>query len=328
MPAGFPMPSQKIRGFIRAFMTLAPNFPTAAATTSSLGYVMWRPTLASDVTCVTYTNGGPPTTTLNGGTPFNDGNWQVTNAPMVKLPYTASQFTAQTVEGRLVSGCVRVRYTGTETARGGSISLFEDPDHLSVATQSINGINTFDSCGKERPRGDGTWSQINWSGPAKQKETEYVIDDGQVGAGFPIVGAFAPPCVIIAINQADAHAAGASTNQTQVYEFEVWQNMEYIGRDVPGKTNNEFDQQGSGAVWSAGKIASSQQYSLAPTGPAANIFRAELRKQAAELGKKTFAPKQGGSFGGNLFNSVVSSVHPTAGLLLKSFRRSRNPTIV
>lgn len=327
MPAGFPMPSQKLRAFVRGVMALSPNATTAATTTNSIGFISWRPVLANDLNCVTYTDGSFPTGPVNAGTPFNSPSWTVVSAPMPKLQYNTAQFTAKNVEGRMVSGCLRVRYASNENIRSGIVSLFEDPDHLAIDAQTLNTISLFDSCGKERPNGDGAWHQINWSGPAKQAETEYVTQSSET---VPVVGAFAPACVVICISQADAHTAGLTTVNALNYEFECWQNMEYIGRDVPAKTNNEMDPAGSAAVWSAAKIAQSQSDSLQPNTRAAGIFQEELRKQAGaglHAVKKAFAPKVGGSFGGNLFNGVVSAFSPRLGGALMGLRSIRNPSL-
>lgn len=297
------MPSQKVRAFIRNFMYAAPNDPVVANQVFNIGYATWRPTLANDVGCVTATNGVAPVGAVSGLTAFNSANWSTVTYNMTKIPYSAAQFTASNVEGRLVSGCLRIRYAGEEDIRSGVVSLFEDPDHLDVGPQSVSSISSFDSCGKQRPSGDGQWHQINWSGPARQAETEYVRDDGQA---VPTVGAFTVPCIVIAVNQQNMRPGGAAVAlQSAIYELECWQNLEFIGRDVVGKTNNQLDEQGSKNVFGAAKVAQSQSDPLAPNSPAAQVFRNNLRQ--------AFAPKQGGTALGNFLQGAASAIHPGLG---------------
>jgi len=135
LPAGFPMPSQKIRVFTRGLMSTG---------TTGDGYISWQPTIGSTTTGVAVTSAisvGTPATAFNAFT-------NLIQTAITKIPYTDAQITGGNVQGRLVSGCVRVRYAGTEDARAGIVSLFEDPDHLSVLTLSTNTMSTFDSCGK------------------------------------------------------------------------------------------------------------------------------------------------------------------------------------
>lgn len=302
LPAGFPMPSQKIRVFTRGIMYAQPNNTTLATSSNCIGYILWRPVLANDVSVITYTNSSLPSGAVSEATAFNSANWSVTSVNMTKIPYASSTMVAPaTVQGRLVSGCIRIRYAGQEDFRSGIVSLFEDPDHLGVETSSVNGISLFDSCGKQRPFGDGGWHQINWSGPCFQNETEYRLNNG-----VALPGVFANTTHVIAISGVNPVTAGASSGLMAVpFEWECWQNMEYMGRDVVGKTNNMLDEQGAKNVFNAAKVAQSQSEPLNPTSKSASVFRDELRR--------AFAPKAGGTFVGNALQSLATGIHPGLG---------------
>lgn len=279
LPAGFPMPSQKIRAFVRGLMSTG---------TTGDGWIAWTPVIANDITVVTNT------TSLSTGTAatlFLPTSWGGTvnnpSSPMSKLPYTSTQITNGNVQGRLVSGCLRVRYAGNENVRSGVVTLFEDPDHLTVTGQSSNTISLFDSCGKERVSGDGSWHQINWSGPCKMAETEYIS-----------TGQFAPPCVVIAIN---GTLNGAGSPGPAPFEYECWQNLEFLGRDVVGKTPNHMDEHASNKVWAAAKDMQSQSEPFNPSTAAQKGFMSMV------------APKEGGTRVGNALQRIATGINPLLG---------------
>lgn len=278
LPAGFPMPSQKIRVFARGFLSTG---------TTGDGFIMWKPILANDVvdTIVT-TSAASVGTAATAFTAFTNP----VNSVISKIPYTTAQLTGLNVEGRLVSGCIRIRYSGTEDSRSGVVSLFEDPDHFTTSTQSANGISLFDSCGKQRVYGDGAWHQINWSGPCRMNEQEYLAT-AAFGGNFT-------HCIAINGTTTAAGALGPAP-----FEWECWENLEYLGRDVIGKTNNTLDPQGTSQVIADAKKLQSQSDPLNPT-----TGKSLLQK----LGSLT-KPKEGGTFVGNALQGIVSAIHPLAG---------------
>lgn len=282
LPAGFPMPSQKIRVFARGFM---------ATGVTGDGFIMWTPQLANDATAVTNS-----TAASVGGaaTAFNAFTAPVATV-LAKIPYTTAQLTGGTVEGRLVSGCLRCRYSGTEDLRAGVVSLFEDPDHVGIGGLTANGISLFDSCGKQRVFGDGGWHQINWSGPCKQAEQEYIQGS-----------AFAPVVVVISIN--GTIAAGGALGAAP-FEWECWENLEYLGRDVVGKTNNVLDPQGTAAVIGAAKVAQSGSDPLNPS-------------TGGSMLRKLFAGKPGGTAAGDIIHGAVSMINPGAGMIYGGLRKA------
>jgi len=283
LPAGFPMPSQKIRVFARGFMSTG---------TTGDGFIFWRPVLVNDAISLTHSTAlsvGTAATLFNAFTNLN-------TALIAKIPYTTAQLTGGLVEGRLVSACVRVRYSGTEDLRSGVVSLFEDPDHLDVAGSTANSISLFDSCGKQRVFGDGGWHQINWSGPCKQAEQEYVQ-----------TAAYAVNCIVLAINgTVNAGGLGAAP-----FEYECWENLEFLGRDVVGKTNNVLDPQGTSKVVGDMKVAQSGPEPLNP-------------QTGGKVLARILGPKPGGTLLGNAMQAGMSAVNPVLGLAWGAVRQAFN----
>lgn len=231
IPQGFPMPSQKVRAFMRGVCSTG-----YMAGGAGYGFLMFIPSIANDATMIKATTGGDGTTTGNAISTslFSDtARYPVNNVLMSKLPYTTAQLGADQIEGRLVSACIRVRYMGREDERSGAITLLETPDHEDILGQSYNQIQQYEAATTERPTGEGAWSQINWSGPAKSTEVNYTT--------LPTVSGGNAPMII--------HLqAGTTTNQRRDYEYECWVNVEYVGRVAVGKTLVEVDPAGFAAV--------------------------------------------------------------------------------
>lgn len=299
VPSGFPIPSQKVRAFVRG---------TLSTGTGGNGYIMWSPALVNDQGQLTVTQAG---NTAAGNVAFDNIAYTGTNSSSFqnKLPYTTAQLTAGQVQARIVSGCIRVRYAGSEQTRSGIITMLEDPDHLALTSSNPQSIASFEGANRERPNGDGAWSQLNWSGPAKTTEVEYVQTAFQTGPSGQNV-----MMILITGTNNGAGALGPAT-----FEFESWINVEYIGRDVVGKTDNVNDQRGMDKVISATKtVANTAQESLNPTATST-----VSRLVDAHSGAPTMA--------GDVLEGVAGMIHPTLGRLwsrgrsrLRSFSQSRS----
>lgn len=279
VPSGFPIPSQKARSFIRGTMSTG---------TAGNGYILWSPTLVNDANNVIYTSAA---NTAALGDALTNASYTASNVTgqQTKLPYTTAQLASGTVQGRIVSGCIRVRYAGPEDSRSGIITMLEDPDHLALNGYTPAQIASFEGANRERPNGDGAWSQVNWSGPSKEAEVEYVQTPQQNNA---------VNCIAILVNSTvnNAGALGAAA-----FEFEAWVNVEYIGRDVQGKTDNQNDQSGMDRILSAAKaVAGTAQQSLNPSA-------------TQTVMGKVFAAKPGGTMVGNALQSAASAIHPALG---------------
>jgi len=283
------MPSQKVRVFARGMM---------ATGTTGNGWICWTPVIVNThTTAVRYTQAASVGAEADIFNTFSG----ILSSALTKIPYTNTQLTNGSVQGRLVSGCLRVRYAGAEDLRSGIVSLFEDPDHLAVdSVYSNTTMGTFDSCGKERVSGEGTWHQINWSGPAKQAEQEYIQSS-----------AYSTPCILISINGTVGAAGGLGSAP---FEWEVWENLEFLGRDVVGKTNNMLDPTGTSHVIGAAKAAQSGSEPLSPSNP----------KTAGEFVRSVLAPVPGGSMMGNLASAAVHTINPGLGRIYDRFRNNFN----
>jgi len=260
--------------------------------TTGDGFIMWHPMLSqTNTTAVTTTTSASVGGT---GTAFSAFTNLQTLA-FTKIPYNDAQLTGGNVQGRLVSGCIKVRYSGSEDTRSGIVSLFEDPDHLSVTAQTATSISSFESCGKERVSGDGEWHSVNWSGPAKQNEQEYVGSATYTGN----------PCVVIAIN---GTLNGAGAGGPAPFEFEAWENLEYIGRDVVGKTDNQLAEEWTKKIGAAAKSIASQSNSF-------NAGRAGEFLRAAGLSGNPNARSQGGAgtMAGDALSAAAHAINPSLG---------------
>jgi len=222
VPSGFPMPSQKTRCVNRGTFTLG---------TTGNGFIVLRPLIVNDQAALLFTGSA---SVGDAGTALTSFTNLATDS-FSKLPFTTAQVvTNAEAAGRVVSACLRVRYAGTESSRAGIISSCEHPDHNSLQILSSNEINQFESSYRERPSGDGQWSQVNWSGPCQPQEVEYLST-----ANVSNLLASSTSVLSICINGGAASAA---------YEYEAWINVEYIGRITQGRTTNKCDEQGYGNV--------------------------------------------------------------------------------
>jgi len=117
--------------------------------------------------------------------------------------------------------------------------------------------------------------------------------------------------IVIAINGTQTAAGAAGP---QVFEYEVWENLEFLGRDVVGKTNNSLDAVGTQEVVGDAKKTQSQSDPLNPT-------------TGKDILRKVFASKSGGTVVGNTLQSFVSSLNPAAGAIWAAGRSALNSSL-
>lgn len=218
LPSGFPMPSQKVRSFARG---------TFACGTTGVGYIYMNAASTNDVVAAIATSStsvGTNSTVLSSFT-------NTTSINNVKNPYSAAQvFTNKLVAARLVSQCIRIRYAGVESSRNGIVTTIESPDHEAINSLTPDQINLFEQAERYRPSGEGEWCTVSWSGPVAPVETQY-----QNATSLALNGA---ACMGILVQ-------GIASD---LYEYEIWQNLEYIGSAAIGKTLSHVDEQGYGKV--------------------------------------------------------------------------------
>lgn len=244
VPSAFPIPSQKARGWVKGSFVL---------NTAGVGLLLFKPgILVSDSPGLPIQFSGA-TGTATTTTAFSDANAGVwfgaaggfagvisPNLNMANLPFTNSDITSgsTSLDGRYVSGCIRCRYTGTEDGRNGTVTTFEEPNHQSIMGMTITSVKSHNSAHSMRPKIDGSWHQLNWSGPVTQSECEFFSQAtiyGPLGATPGETGR-AVGCICIEGKAGDT------------YEFECWANIEYSGAKATAKTPSEADPQGLGKV--------------------------------------------------------------------------------
>ena len=151
--------------------------------------------------------------------------------------YSASQFSAQGAQVRLVSMGLRIRWAGTELNRGGRIILYEDPEH---ADWSTTGISLSQLLSNEKAREfkvSEDWTTLCHSGPVMPSEYDFATTPfGPFGSSST------PAHYLLALVQG---AAG------QALDFEVFWNYEVSGRNVRGKSRSDADDLGFTTVSSA-----------------------------------------------------------------------------
>lgn len=133
-------------------------------------------------------------------------------------PFTYSQFNTGSgaVEWRPVSIGVRVRYSGTELNRGGTIYAIEEPDHMDLNNEGVAGLMAYPKC--YRAHVTREWTTCNWL-PKRATEVEYTALSYYKNLSFPLM-------IMIVAPTADPAS----------YDFEVVMNYEAIGYQVPTRT--------------------------------------------------------------------------------------------
>lgn len=224
VPFGFPQATKKSKGFTTGRM---------ACGTSGVGYVLANASTVNDVAVCTYTGAtsvGTTATALNAFTNLG-------TALQANLPYAAASVGASgtLVQTRLVSQILKVRYAGTEANRNGSVYCVENPIHGDISAMTPSQVFTMPARTNARPKMDGSWHTVLWSGPVAQNEAVLGVTStfaSRTGyAGIVILG-----------------TAG------DIYDFEVYTQIEYAGQ-IDGTGPAEADAEGYTAIISTVKNA-------------------------------------------------------------------------
>lgn len=261
----FPLPSQKLRPFTRGTFQLG---------TTGFGFIQVAPTTTRDAPACIHSNAATvmsSSTTIAGV--VLSGNWG--SQTLSSLPYTIAQTAVGTgtLQSRVVSLGVRVRYAGIESTRSGTIACYEEQDHVGQAVDGMawNGVLVHPSATVSRPSGDGSWDgTVCTSGPVSPLELEFNI--GSYPARIPTEQtiAFAGYLAIF--------VAGSPGDK---YDFEIFEHIEYIGTAVPGKTPSFADTDQYGKIaQSAKEIAAIKPLSPA-SGP--TLFERFSKKVSESL---------------------------------------------
>lgn len=246
VPVSPGIPSQRVRAWARG---------AGATGSSNFGFVLARHSIANDVSgCsvsgLAYT-GTAGTTFVPSGTGIGQ------NPPNV--PYATANIGlggVNSVEARIVSYGIRVRYTGTELNCGGTMIAFAEPDN-----NPIDNNYTYNSLlNQEGSRRFavkcGEWVECCWipSGGSSNTALQFTTT---LSGNYNIV---------IALQTAVA---------SQTFDFEYFINLEYIGTGARGKIATHIDTMGTEAI--LGALNNSGDGSLVRTAEAANRDAGPIR---------------------------------------------------
>jgi len=206
----FPLPSQKLKVFLRGVCVLG---------TTGYGFCNAALVLSNDSTASAATS---VTSVMASSTAFSAVT-NLTTYSFAQLPWTIANVAANLVQGRGVALGLRVRYSGTEAGRNGTMLFYEDPDHASLASLSYDTVSQRVNAYTCRPPGDGSWETVLYSGPVNPGETEFRNSDYLL--------ANASAALVCAIKG----VAG------DTYEFEVFEHIEAIGVNTTGKSASHSD---------------------------------------------------------------------------------------
>ena len=254
----FPLPSQKIRAFGRGQFSLG---------TTGFGFIQVNPCSALDATAATFTT---PTSVMTSTTQLGS----VTNtaaSQLQTLPYNQTQVTGTTsVQARMVACGLRVRYSGTEGGRSGTIVCYEEQDHQSLTAETYLSSQQAPSSITSRPSGDGTWDgTVCSSGPVSPQELEFtslVYPNTAPLSQLPTSG-----YLLIAIS-------GLPGDK---YDFELFEHIEYIGSSVVAKTPSHADTDQYGKIVQSAKEISAVQPVTPASGP--GLFERFSKKVSESL---------------------------------------------
>lgn len=235
--------SRKVRTFIRTQLT--------TSSTSGDGFATMQPFAANDgattagnigtaaayTSSSTYVGGGgagiPALNPATAGVVGNNHNGD----------YASAAFTSGTLQARLVSMGLRVRYAGTELNRGGRVVLLEDPEHGTTSAYSLGTLLSYEKAKEHKVGSD--WITLCDSGPVMPEEYDYK------GTSTVPLGTSAPLHYLAAY----IHSAAVNTP----FDVEFYWNWEYIGTAARGKSMSEADDAGVGVVLGAIKSVNDNQ---------------------------------------------------------------------
>lgn len=197
-------PSLKVKAFVKGVAVIGTNlfgFVTLNLHTANNGAPTQRFAIHSDVL-------------FAGTTIVNSGTGVVQTDP--NSPFAASDFSSDglALKQRPVSVGLRIRYSGREDARGGTVVGAISPNHGTLTAHGFSGLLQYDK--SEALPVSREWQNLVWT-PMHHDEMQYGSTSGSIvhHIGFMMSG-----------------AAGLT------FDFEATINYEVIGQDARGKTEN------------------------------------------------------------------------------------------
>jgi len=239
--------SLKLKVFVRGTFT--------CQTGNGLGYIACNQRFASDqgvgsYTVVTSQSTGTQTgITSSIGSTFSMGFNH-------NGPYRLVDFTNNDVLARCVSSGIRIRYSGTELNRAGTMYLLEHPTH-----QNMNNFTIADFSKYERTRicpVTKEWHSVTWQ-PVTTMEYNYTdMNDYPTSVGHYDLG------IMIQVPT----AVGSSAS----FDFEYALNFEAVGEIVRGKTTSVVSSNQAAISNYATKLTSENSSLLSNMGSMASTF--------------------------------------------------------
>jgi hypothetical protein len=204
-----------------------------------IGFIVADPVLAvaNDVDCVAYTTAAYAGTTIQvvgAGLALAATNSEYTNAQIATVGTTS-------IQARVVSAGLRIRYADTELNRGGAILALHHPQHLSLAGYPPGAVG-----GYTIPQLESYSETVRFPAQRKWMSIPYKpVDPGDLDF-FDVI----PPNDNGQFYMAFAIQGDATVATT--YEFEFFVNHDITGATVRGKEPSSVDFVGFSAAHSAG----------------------------------------------------------------------------
>lgn len=132
---------------------------------------------------------------------------------------------------RVVGAGLRIKYSGTELNRGGSVVAFHDPDHESVVNRSFADIRGEDLARQMGPNSNNDWMHITW-GIADNVDVDFIPNNATLNALPNTVDQGCFPMGIVV--ESPPGAPG-------LFDYEVVVGLEISGRNVRGKRLSNAD---------------------------------------------------------------------------------------
>lgn len=151
-------------------------------------------------------------------------------------PYASANFgqAPGKVQCRLVSSGIRVRYAGTKMNEGGRMLLLEDPDHFGDPNVSYPVATMLANEKAKEHKVSTEWTSLCSTGPVTPDEYDFFPDHRS-----PSGVSYFPLRLII------------QSTAGNIFDWEIYENWEFAGSIVRGKTYSEADDLGVSVVLGA-----------------------------------------------------------------------------
>lgn len=222
------------------------------------GFLAVTPCVANDQACIFHSDSGTYAGTSAVITPSayvaGTGYNVYTTVPYNNVPLLdGGAISSSTLKGRVVSVGVRVRYTGTELYKGGTLYALIRPDHETVNDMSPSGMASYKECIKVPV--SRKWTEIVASA-VDPDETIFFDSTRFFTAGSASAGTLEYISALFPFSQGQSIDSTSTTvgapiilfmatgNPGNTFEYEIIQHLEYIGsltQSVASKSHADAD---------------------------------------------------------------------------------------